>query len=66
VPVFSSSVYVSESRRRRRRGVGRLQAAMRTFARSEERDCCRYGDQCGDCQDEIGKELALHASHCIS
>lgn len=45
VPVFSSSAYVSE----RLCGVGRLQAAMRTFARSEERDCCRYGDQCGDC-----------------
>lgn len=61
VPVFSSSAYVSEGLC----GVGRrLQAAMRTFARSEERDCCRYGDQCGDCQDEIGEELALHA--CVS
>jgi hypothetical protein len=54
VPVFSSSVYVSEGRR----GVGAT-AGTRTFTRSEERDRGGKGDQCCDCENEIGEELAL-------
>jgi hypothetical protein len=56
VPVFSSSVYVSEGWR----GVGAT-AGMRTFARSEERNCRWQSDQCRDCEDEVGEELALQA-----